>query len=285
MSPEPLRHAPGPRDWSPSGGYEYDAPAARPPRNTSTLTRPAVSRSRRMAGLDLGGASVMIGIISVGVAAFYMPETPNSGTVVFSTVGLLAVLMGVQSLRAYRRGAGRHRWPAGTGIGLGLLALVSTAFGVSNSAYGTALPTLTDVTSAVVAAVVPPADTVAQPVELAPDAPVVAPEPISNPPIAVAVTPAFASADEEFMFLSQSIGTAVFLIGQQYGDVAPASVFVSDTGYSYLAPDGSIMVAVGEGVRPGYALTGDGGYTLSLTGTQHGTTAYYDSRVGQILRG
>ena len=283
MSSEPLRHAPGPRDWSPAGGYEYDAPAPGPSRVKQTLRRPTIRRSRGSSALDFGGASLVVGLLSLGVAAFYLPETPEYGPSLYSAVGVLAVLMGIQSLRAHRKGLARRRWPAWIGIALGVVAMLSTALGVVNQSFGTALPTLPGLTSALIAGTAPTPDDASGP-SVALDGPAAAREPVPEPP-AILVTPVFASADEEFGYLAQSLGTAVFLIGQHYAEAAPESVFVSETGYSYLAPDGSVMVGAGEGIRPGYGLTGDGGYTLSLTGAQFGRTAYYDSRVGQIMRG
>jgi len=297
VSPEPLRHEPGPRDWSPSGGYQYESSTTRPTPASRTLTRPSNRPPRTGRSLDLGTTALIIGILSFGVAAFYFPETPMSGTIVYSAVGLLAVLAGIQSRRAWKRGIARRRWPAWWGIALGLIALASTAAALSNQTNGTTLPSLPDATSAIVAAITAPSgqpavEPAAEPITQPPtpadgaaQVPATTPQPISEPPVVVTATPTFSTADDEYLYLAQSVGTTVFLIGQRYGDGAPEALYVSDTGYTYLAPDGSVMVGADSGVRPGFALTGDGGYTLSLTGTQFGTTAYYDSRVGQILRG
>lgn len=282
MSPEPLRHAPGPRDWSPIGGYEYDAPAAHRPGARQTLTRPA-RRARRSSALDLGGTSVVVGLLSFGVAAFWFPQTPDSGTILYSAIGALAVIAGVQSLRTHRRGAARRQWPAWAGMALGVVALLSTAFGVANQTWGTTLPTLSSATSAILAVAMPATSDALGP-GVAPDGQSTVAQPLPEPPD-MRVTPIFTTADEEFEYLARSLEMAVSLIDQQYGAATPESLYVSETGYSYIASDGSVMVGAGEGIQPGFGLTGDGGYTLSLTGDQLGTTAYYDSRAGQILRG
>lgn len=108
--------------------------------------------------------------------------------------------------------------------------------------------------------------------------------PITEPPFAVSETPVFASSDDEYMRLMTELGTVVFLIGQSYGERAPEALYVSPTGYTYLDTDGSVLVGGDSWIRAGFEVRPDGGYTITMTGAQFGTTAAYDSAAGVIVQ-
>lgn len=57
---------------------------------------------------------------------------------------------------------------------------------------------------------------------------------------------------------------------------------MSPTGYTSLDTDGSVLVGGDSWIQTGFAVRPDGGYTISMTGSQFGTTAAYDSAVGVI---
>lgn len=218
------------------------------------------------------------------VAAFYLPDSPTSGSILLSSLGIVAVVVGIFALRARHRGLERRAWPARAGVLLGALATASTAAAIINSSYGTTLPTLPDATRTVVTAMTASQDAT-PPVVV--DAPVLAP-PASAPgdePIVAAPTPVFATAEEEFAHLTRSLGTTVFLIRQLHGDGSPDAIWASETGYPYVDETGRVMIESSDSILAGFIRLPDGRYSLTLTSAQFGTSVVYDSRAGVIERG
>ncbi|RZT66426.1 hypothetical protein EV140_0100 [Microcella alkaliphila] len=211
MSPEPIRREPGPRDWTPSGGYQYGSAAATAPSATTAATglasrglrakRPR--RTRSSASRDHGFAALIVGVIAFATAAISWPAGEGGYTVLLSTIGLIAVALGISTLRAWRVGLARRRGMARTGVALGGLALASSAIILANGWFGLTLPALPDVTRAVVASA-----TGASTASIDQDAVVSDGAVIGAPNAAIVEAPVFADAQSEFVRLSMELGTS-----------------------------------------------------------------------------
>lgn len=307
MSPEPIRREPGPRDWTPGGGYS-DGPAssgtsargAKTPRAAGAASaigasagRPRIGRMRRprrisrVASRDHGIAALLVGLVAFATAAISWPAGEGGYSVLLSTVGLIAVALGVSTFRAWRIGLARHRGMARTGIALGSVSLISSGILLANGWWGLTIPALPDVTRAAVTSATQWATASGQSEAQSgsPDS-VGAPEPgvIGAPDPAVTAPPVFATADEEFARLATELGTLVFLIGQASPDAAPDALYVQPSGSASMDTDGSILAPNNEWVTTGYARGANGTHLVTMTGAQHGTIAYYDSTVGVIER-
>lgn|GEM_PF-2770730 len=287
MNREPLRREPGPRDWTPGGGYVYDSPAttgatgatsaggvagrgvrAKRPRRT----RPLVSR-------DHGFAALIVGVVAIATAAISWPAGDGGYTVLLSTIGLIAVALGVSTLRAWRVGLARRRGMARTGVALGGLALASSAIILANGWIGLTLPALPDVTRAIVASA-----TGASTASIDQDAVVSDAAVIGAPNAAVVEVPVFADADSEFTRLSMELGTLVYVINNVAAGGVPDVLYAVDSGHAHVAPDGRVLAPDNAWVTTGYARDADGSYVITMTGAQHGSVAYYHSGVGVIER-
>lgn len=95
----------------------------------------------------------MIGIVAIVLAAVYIPDSETSGTIILSTLGLVAIAAGVFALRTHRFGLRKRRGMAKVGITLGAIALVSSTIAFANVTWGTSIPTLADGTRWVTLAV------------------------------------------------------------------------------------------------------------------------------------
>lgn len=267
MSYQPLRHEPGPRDWTPA------------PESPAPIKRRAASP-----GPSLGVGALVLGVISVAVSAIYIPASDQAGTIILSALGLFAILLGVQAARAQRFGTRLPRRLGQWGAVLGCISLASTAALLANGWLGLSIPALPDLTRALVS---PAAESpIDQPGVSAAQGPSSDADSIAANPADITIpTPVFESADAEFEYLAQSLGTTVFLIEQAFDGGTPDELFMSTTGYSYVSSKGDVMVVADDAITPAFGVHTAGGYTLSLTGTRFGTTAIYDSRVGTIVRG
>lgn len=287
MSPEPIRREPGPRDWTPSGGYQYGSAAATAPSATTGATglagrglrakRPR--RTRSTASRDHGFAALIVGVIAFATAAISWPAGEGGYTVLLSTIGLIAVALGVSTLRAWRVGIARRRGMARTGIALGGLALASSAILLANGWFGLTLPALPDVTRAIVASAMEASTASSNQDAVVSDGAV-----IGAPNAAVVEAPVFADAQSEFLRLSMELGTLVYVINNFSAGGAPEVLYAVGSGHAHVAPDGRVLAPDNEWVTTGYARGVDGSYVITMTGAQHGSVAYYHSGVGVIER-
>lgn len=263
MAPKPIRPEPGPRDWTPDGS------------GTPGWTSAPERRPRRAFGLGsepgwVGPAgAALFGVFAVATAAFVAPRADGSSTVILSTIGLLAIGVGVATWPRAAIGARGRRVLGSIGIGFGALALVSTGFTVLNSTFSTSLPTLHDATRAllpgavVAAPVAPPASNDADPSLT---------EPISILTVA-----------DERAYLTEVITLASALI-DEVGLEAPAPPLqFSGDSYPYLSEQGGIVIGSVLYFEVNYETLPEGGYTLALRGTTFGSVVQYDSRGGFIL--
>lgn len=117
MSPEPIRHEPGPRDWTPPGGYTSGVPSANARTMPATRTPPNSTSGPRHRTLAL--TALILGFIAIMLAAVYIPETEasgTSGTIILSTLGLIAIAAGVLALRTHRFGLRQRRGMANRSV-------------------------------------------------------------------------------------------------------------------------------------------------------------------------
>jgi hypothetical protein len=303
VSPAPLRPEPGPRDWSPTGGYTGGhTPAGRAAgRPTRVAPPPRAPRLPRMPVGDYTLGAFLFGLIAIVVAAVYVPDGAQGGTVLISSVGLLAILLAARTRTAWRAGLTRRRRIAGLGGAFGAAALASSAIVLVNGWFGLSIPSIPDATRVTVAAVSQLVDGGvggavgavggADADQTTGDAPVTIGEPaqasrvpVGAPDPAVHSPEPFATADAEFMRLAQELGTVVFLINQVTPDAAPEALYASHTGYSYIERPNAVMVTHGTWLTTGYGRGADGSYTITMTGAQFGSIAYYQSSVGVIER-
>ncbi len=284
MRPEPIRREPGPRDWTPGGGYVYDSPApTRVAAATGVASRGVRAkrprRTRPLVSRDHGFAALIVGVVAIATAAISWPAGDGGYTVLLSSIGLIAVALGVSTLRAWRVGLARRRGMARTGIALGGVALASSAIILANGWFGLTLPALPDVTRAIVASATEASTASTNQDALVSDAAV-----IGAPNAAVVEAPVFADADSEFRRLSMELGTLVFVINNFSAGGAPDVLYAVGSGHAHVAPDGRVLAPDNEWVTTGYARGADGSYVITMTGAQHGSVAYYHSGVGVIER-
>lgn len=284
MSPEPIRREPGPRDWTPGGGYVYD--------NTATTGAAAATgvasrgvrvkrprRTRPLVSRDHGFAALIVGAVAFATAAISWPAGNGGYTVLLSTIGFIAVALGISTLRAWRVGLARRRGMARTGIALGGVALASSAIILANGWFGLTLPALPDVTRAIVASATGASTASTEQDAVASDGAV-----IGAPNVAIVEAPVFADADSEFVRLSMELGTLVYVINNHAAGGVPDVLYAVGSGHAHVSPDGRVLAPDNEWVTTGYARGADGSYIITMTGAQHGSVAYYHSGVGVIER-
>jgi len=288
VSPEPIRREPGPRDWTPGGGYSYGgtetSAGSVAPRATVAAPGKRAGRPRggrrggAFASRDHGFAALIVGLIAFVTAAISWPAGEGGYTVLLSTIGLIAVALGVATLRAWRVGLARRRGMARTGLALGVVSLVSSGVILANGWFGLAIPALPEVTRAVVSSAMQ-WGTASPSVGAVSDGPAV----IGEPNVDVAATPVFATADSEFATISRELGTLVYVINN-VANGAPDVLWVTPTGSAHLSSDGRAFAPDNEWVTTGYARGDDGSYIITMTGRQHASVAYFHSLTGVIER-
>lgn len=284
MSPEPIRREPGPRDWTPGGGYVYDSPATTGAAAATRVGSRGVRvkrprRTRPLVSRDHGFAALIVGVVAVVTAAISWPAGDGGYTVLLSTIGLIAVALGISTLRAWRVGLARRRGMARTGIALGGTALASSAIILANGWFGLTLPALPDVTRAIVASAMEASTASGDQDAVVSDGAV-----IGAPNVAIVEAPVFADADSEFVRLSMELGTLAYVIDNFSAGGAPDVLYAVGSGHAHVAPDGRVLAPDNEWVTTGYARGDDGSYVITMTGAQHGSVAYYHSGVGVIER-
>jgi len=190
--------------------------------------------------------AVLCGLAAL-VLAFAQPETTDVARgFIASTIGLTAMASGVRALALVRTGE------SDTAIGplLGILA----------GAVGTVV-----MGAALVSFYFAPTTT---------DAAATASSTQSS---------ASSGPETERMALAQAVGTLASVIPVDSG--RPDSLLVDPSGL-VSTPDGTALVTVPAGAVLQYMPSPDGlQYTILLTGPTFGTTAMYDSAVGQVLVG
>jgi hypothetical protein len=210
-------------------------------------------------------------VIAVAVGAFAAPNADGSSTVILSSIGLLAIVVGFATWPGAAYRAGWRRAFSAFGIALGAIALASTALTLANSTWQTAFPTLHDATRA---ALQPQATQVSVPIDIFRD-----PEPV--PIVDIRIT----SAEEERAYLTDVLMRASALIGPSMGGESLPEIVMSTDSYPYTTAEGIVAIGSVEHFQLYYSPSPAGGYLLTLTGRAFGTIAQLDSTTGGIAYG
>lgn len=268
----------GPRDWSPSEvasplTYRPCPPASNGPGYRGSSFGASNSRAspsyRRPASIRSAWLSLVLGFVALAFA-FIQPE--NSSTTrgfLASTIGIAAISYGVHAMRHRRPGVSMTFVLSVLGITFGIIG--SLVMAIYLAAYFF-VPASVDVA--------PPGVLINPPASIAQD---VTPE-IPKPP--APVVPA-ATADEEAMSLAQAMGTMDFALRNfSADDLYPESLIVTTADGRITAPSGVVLVALPPGTLFAYTVSADRTqYSSVMTGGAFGTTASFDSKVGQVLLG
>ena len=254
MPREPIRHEPGPRDWTPDGwDLEPD------------ISDPLPSHVRIRGGIAGPITALIIGLFAVAVAGFTAPQSDGSSVILLSSVGLLAVLVGVVTWRQTSTHGLMRRTCSAAGIVLGLMALTSTAFTVVNSTWSTNLPTVHEaVRSLVDTSHASPSSTVPLDVVVAQGA--------------VSIT----SVEDERVYLTEVLTRTNDLISATTAESMLPNLSMSTALYPHLTTDGRVAIGSVDSFAVEYMITPPGGFQLVLTGYAFGTVATYDSQSGTI---
>ncbi|MFJ3027995.1 hypothetical protein ACIPEQ_04055 [Curtobacterium sp. NPDC087080] len=230
--------------------------------------------------------SMLLGLGSV-VLALVEPQHQGvpSGFIV-STIGVTAIVCGVQAVRRARWGSVVSRAFGRVGIVLGavgsalmlyaLLAFGLVSVGVQLPALS--LPALTSTTT--------PAPSVVEP-----DTGTAAPPPAADPaavPEASSEQPSGAlTVDGEHNALMQSAGTLSFAMRQYFpSGVYPSELVVAEQPSRLALTDGTGLASLPEGTRVLYSVAADrSAWSVTLVGSQHGSVVTYSSAVGTIQAG
>lgn len=289
---------PGPRDWSPTRSDE-PAAARRAPQWVSTTT--ATTRGgawplprRRSSALGLATISFLTGVLALGVMLLQPTNDQTTHGFFLSTIGVTAIVAGVQALRAGRYGSVLPRFLARAGILLGglgsaavawtLVAFLVLPLGVTLPALPTSLATWLPTSGA---SFLGPAPLGALPVEGAAVEDAVAPvgqEALPAQPLAAT------TAEDEALELSRAAGTLAYVLGE----IRPADspwpdhllLTTSPGPVGVSSPDGTALVTLPAGTQLVYSVTSDRSvFAVDLVGSGFGSTAHYDSAAGVVTAG
>ncbi|ROR33802.1 hypothetical protein EDF63_2221 [Curtobacterium sp. JUb34] len=224
----------------------------------------------------LGAGSVVIALV----------EPQESGTqtgFIVSTIGISAIVFGVQAVKTARWGSAAARGFGRGGAILGSVGTALMAYAVVGSALvgtGVHLPALSlplgSRSTSNETAVLPERQPAAAPVETA--------APAGVP----AVPPAATSVETERSALVQSAGTLAFVMKQSFGaGPYPPSLSVGMTAPErIMLPDGTGLAAVPDGARVLYSVAPDGSaWSVTIIGAEFGAVATYSSTVGTVESG
>lgn len=231
--------------------------------------RPSYGRS---AGVGSAWLSFLFGS---GALAFAFLQPENSSTTrgfLASTVGLTAIFYGVHALRNRIPGRMSTFLPAILGLTGGIvgtlvmvLYLVTYYFVPMSAGF-----TLPGISLAPPAAIAPPAAGVPQ-------------EPVTQDAAAPAAVPA--TARDEEMALAMAAGTIDLVLRNSSQDgLYPESLTVTTADGRVTAPSGIVLVTLPPGTLFAYTVSADRTqYSSAMTGATFGTSARFDSTVGQVL--
>ncbi|TWX40944.1 hypothetical protein ES689_05975 [Frigoribacterium sp. ACAM 257] len=292
---------PGPRDWSPTRSDE-PAAARRVPQWASTTT--ATTRGgawslprRRSPSLGLATISFLTGVLALGVMLLQPANDQTTHGFFPSTVGVTAIVTGVQVLRRGLDGNVLPRFLARAGILLGglgsaavawtLVAFLVLPLGVTLPALPTSLATWLPASGA---SFLGPAPLGALPVEGGAAEGAAAPvEPIGQE-VLPAQPLAPTTAEDEALELSRAAGTLAFVLGEirPAGSPWPDHLLLTTSpgpvGVS--SPDGTALVTLPAGTQLVYSVTSDRSvYAVDLVGGGFGRTVHYDSAAGVVTTG
>lgn len=228
---------------------------------------------------------MLLGVGSVVIALVEPQESGMQTGFIVSTIGISAIVFGVQAVKTARWGSAAARGFGRGGVILGSVGTALMAYAVIGSALagtGVHLPALSlpldSRSTSIDAAAVPQRSAPAAPAETA--APAVAPAP--------ALPPAATTADTERSALVQSAGTLAFVMKQSFGaGPYPPSLSVGMTAPErIMLPDGTGLAAVPDGARVLYSVAPDGSaWSVTIIGAEFGAVATYSSTVGTVESG
>lgn len=234
---------------------------------------------------------MLLGLGSVVIALVEPQQSGIQTGFIVSTIGISAIVFGVQAVKTARWGSAAARAFGRGGAILGSVGTALMAYAVIGSALagtGVHLPALSlplDGRSAVFGTVaVPFRSAVATPVESA--LPSSTPE--SAAPPAPAPAPAPATVETERSAVVQSAGTLAFVMEQRFGaGPYPSTLSMGmTTPERILLPDGTGLAAVPDGARVLYSVAPDGtAWSITIIGAQFGAVATYSSTIGTVESG
>lgn len=253
----------GPRDWSPTETASYSPP--RCPRPSGTIFYSDGYAPTRRRSLRSAWISLLLGLIALGIAFVQPDDGATIRGFLASTVGISAIAYGIHFLG--------HRPPGASA------SFIAAVLGMVTGLVGTIVMALY-----VVAFFQSPA----QDAGFQADQPVAPPAVVAQAPAADGIPSApgsFASPDEERMSLAQLIGTLDFALRESSPDgLYPESLAVTTGDGLVTSPAGTGLVVLPPGASFAYKVSTDrGNYSASVTGATFGTTASFDSQVGQVL--
>ncbi|PZE66728.1 hypothetical protein DEJ27_12575 [Curtobacterium sp. MCPF17_018] len=227
-------------------------------------------------------------LLGLGSVVIALVEPQRSGIqtgFIVSTIGISAIVFGVQAIKTARWGSAAARAFGRGGVILGCVGTALMAYAVIGSALagtGVHLPALSlplESRSAAVGSVaVPYRSAIAAPVESA--VPAATPEP--------AAPPAPMSVETERSAVVQSAGTLAFVMEQRFGaGPYPSTLSVGMTAPErILLPDDTGLAAVPDGARVLYSVAPDGSaWTVTIIGARFGAVATYSSTIGTVESG
>ncbi|MBF4615813.1 hypothetical protein [Curtobacterium sp. VKM Ac-1376] len=226
-------------------------------------------------------------LLGVGSVVIALVEPQQSGAqtgFIVSTIGISAIVFGVQAIKTARWGSAVARAFGRGGAILGSVGTALMAYAVIGSALtgtGVHLPALSlplGRSASVAPVAAPQRSAVAAPVESA--APAVTPAP--------AVPPAPTSIEAERSAVVRSAGTLAFVMQQSFGaGPYPSTLSVGmSTPERILLPDGTGLAAVPDGARVLYSVAPDGSaWTVTIIGARFGAVATYSSTIGTVESG
>jgi hypothetical protein len=292
---------PGPRDWSPTGS---DEPAAvrSAPRWASTATTAATttrggawsSPRRRSSVGGLATISFLAGVLALGVVLLQPTNDETARGFFLSSVGVTAIVTGVQALRRGRYGAALPRLLARVGVVLGGLGSVAVAWtlvaflvlplGVTLPALPTSLATWLPTSGA---SFFGPAPLAVLPADGGADEGAVA---ATGQQVLPAQPLVPSTAEDEALELSRAAGTLAYVLGQ----VSPAGspwpdhllLTTSPGPVGVSAPDGTALVTLPAGTQLVYSVSSDRSvFAVDLLGSTFGRAVHYDSAAGVVSTG
>ncbi|WIB34198.1 hypothetical protein [Curtobacterium sp. MCSS17_005] len=225
---------------------------------------------------------MLLGFGSVVIALVEPQQSGIQTGFIVSTIGISAIVFGVQAIKTARWGSAKARAFGRGGAILGSVGTALMVYAVIGSALagtGVHLPALSlplDGRSAASGPVaVPQRPAVAAPVESA--VPAATPEP--------AAPPAPATVETERSAVVQSAGTLAFVMKQRFGaGPYPSTLSVGMTAPErILLPDGTGLAGVPDGARVLYSVAPDGSaWTVTIIGARFGAVATYSSTIGTV---
>jgi len=289
---------PGPRDWSPTRSDE-PAAARRAPQRASTTTATARGGAwspprRHSSVVGLATISVLTGVLALGVMLLQPANDQTTHGFFLSTIGVTAIVTGVQALRRGRYGHALPRFLARAGILLGGLGSIAVAWtlvaflvlplGITLPALPTSLATWLPTTGASFLGPAPlgvlPAEGGAAESAVAP----VGQEVLPAQPLPPTTT------EDEALELARAAGTLAYVLGQ----VRPAGspwpdhllLTTSPGPVGVSSPDGTPLVTLPAGTQLVYSVSSDRSvFAVDLVGGGFGRTVHYDSAAGVVTTG